>query len=98
MGSLHLRPTSSRAGGVTGGSRACTVPGCRTGDLGMKPASGIDSVAIIGNGLMGQGISQVFARKGKRVTLIGRNAASLERALGAIRGNFEAFVARGLTS
>jgi 3-hydroxybutyryl-CoA dehydrogenase len=64
----------------------------------MKPASEIGSVAIIGNGLMGQGISQVFARAGKRVTLIGRNAASLQKALGTIRGNFEAFVARGLTS
>ena len=62
----------------------------------MKPADQIASVAIIGNGLMGQGISQVFARAGKRVTLIGRNPASLERALGAIRGNFNAFVDRGL--
>lgn len=64
----------------------------------MKPAGTIETVAIIGNGLMGQGISQVFARAGKRVTLIGRNPASLERALGAIRGNFDAFVQRGLTS
>ena len=62
----------------------------------MKPADQIASVAIIGNGLMGQGISQVFARAGKRVTLIGRNPASLEKALGVIRGNFSAFVERGL--
>jgi len=64
----------------------------------MKPAGTIETVAIIGNGLMGQGISQVFARAGKRVTLIGRNPASLERALGTIRGNFDAFVQRGLAS
>jgi 3-hydroxybutyryl-CoA dehydrogenase len=64
----------------------------------MKPASGIESVAIIGNGLMGQGISQVFARAGKRVTLIGRNPASLQKSLGVIGGNFGAFVERGLTS
>lgn len=63
----------------------------------MKPADQIESVAIIGNGLMGQGISQVFARAGKRVTLIGRSAASLEKALDTIRGNFGAFVERGLT-
>jgi 3-hydroxybutyryl-CoA dehydrogenase len=62
----------------------------------MKPADQIASVAIIGNGLMGQGISQVFARAGKRVTLIGRNPASLDKALGVIRGNFSAFVDRGL--
>ena len=63
----------------------------------MKPADQIETVAIIGNGLMGQGISQVFARAGKHVTLIGRNAASLQKALDTIRGNFGAFVARGLT-
>ena len=37
----------------------------------MKSADAIGSVAIIGNGLMGQGISQVFARAGKSVHLIG---------------------------
>jgi 3-hydroxybutyryl-CoA dehydrogenase len=64
----------------------------------MKPADQIASVAIIGNGLMGQGISQVFARAGKRVTLIGRNEASLEKALDTIRRNFAAFVERGQTN
>ena len=63
----------------------------------MRPASEIKRVAIVGNGLMGQGISQVFARAGKDVTLIGRNEASLQRALDVIRGNFSAFVQRGLT-
>jgi 3-hydroxybutyryl-CoA dehydrogenase len=64
----------------------------------MKPADQIASVAIIGNGLMGQGISQVFARAGKRVRLIGRNEASLEKALDTIRRNFAAFVERGQTN
>lgn len=64
----------------------------------MKPASSISSVAIIGNGLMGQGIAQVFARAGKRAVLIGRGAASLEKAMAAIRANMEAFVTRGLAS
>jgi 3-hydroxybutyryl-CoA dehydrogenase len=64
----------------------------------MTPANLISSVAIIGNGLMGQGIAQVFARAGKRVTLIGRSEASLAKALGAIRANVDAFVTRGLTS
>ena len=40
----------------------------------LRPVETITSVAIIGNGLMGQGIAQVFARAGKSVTLIGRNA------------------------
>lgn len=64
----------------------------------MIPANEIQSVAIIGNGLMGQGISQVFARAGKGVWLIGRNPASLARAMGTIRANFEAFIERDLTS
>jgi 3-hydroxybutyryl-CoA dehydrogenase len=64
----------------------------------MIAANQVSSVAVIGNGLMAQGISQVFARAGKRVTLIGRNPASLARAMGVIRNNVEAFVTRGLLS
>jgi len=64
----------------------------------MLPADRITSAAIIGNGLMGQGISQVFARAGKRVVLIGRSTASFEKAMAAIRSNIEAFVTRGLSS
>lgn len=57
----------------------------------------VSTIAVIGNGLMGQGIAQVFARAGKEVRLIGRNADSLERAMAAIGNNFQAFVDRGLT-
>ncbi len=64
----------------------------------MIPVNAVRSVAVIGNGLMGQGISQVFARAGKTVHLIGRNPASLDKAMAAINTNFEAFVSRGLTT
>jgi 3-hydroxybutyryl-CoA dehydrogenase len=64
----------------------------------MRPAEAISTVAIIGNGLMGQGIAQVFARAGKTVRLIGRNPGSLAKAMTTIAANFEAFVARGLIS
>ena len=64
----------------------------------MKPVDEIQSTAIVGNGLMGQGIAQVFARAGKSVTLIGRNPDSLDRAVDTIRGNFDAFVERGHTT
>ena len=64
----------------------------------MIPVKDIQSVAIIGNGLMGQGIAQVFARAGKDVTMIGRSGESLARAMSAISTNFEAFVDRGLTN
>lgn len=64
----------------------------------MKAASDIQTIAIIGNGLMGQGISQVFARAGKDVILIGRAEASLAKATAAIEANFQAFVDRAMTS
>ncbi len=62
----------------------------------MKSPKDIASIAIIGNGLMGQGISQVFARAGRTVRLIGRNPESLARAMKTIEGNFKQFVDRGL--
>jgi 3-hydroxybutyryl-CoA dehydrogenase len=64
----------------------------------MEMRAEVKRVAIIGNGLMGQGISQVFARAGVEVTLIGRNPDSLAKAEGTIGRNFDAFVDRGLTS
>jgi len=57
----------------------------------------VKTIAVIGNGLMGQGISQVVARSGRKVALIGRNPESLAKAINTIRGNFDAFVQRGLT-
>lgn len=63
----------------------------------MKPVESVETVGIIGNGLMGQGISQVFARSQKNVRLIGRNPDSLSSAVQTIEKNFQAFVDRGLT-
>lgn len=64
----------------------------------MRSADKVRSIAIVGNGLMSQGIAQVFARKGRDVAIIGRNADSLGRAMKAIEANFAAFVERGITS
>jgi 3-hydroxybutyryl-CoA dehydrogenase len=64
----------------------------------MIAADAIGTVAIVGNGLMGQGISQVFARAGRDVRLIGRNPNSLAKAMTVIEGNFDAFVTRDLMS
>lgn len=64
----------------------------------MKPVAEIQNIAIIGNGLMGQGIAQVFARSGKTVNLIGRNPDSLKRATQTISTNFDAFVDRKHTT
>ena len=56
------------------------------------------SIAVIGNGIIGHGIAEVFAGAGWRVTLIGRNAASLEAALAKIGTSLAMFVAHGLVS
>jgi 3-hydroxybutyryl-CoA dehydrogenase len=64
----------------------------------MKAPQDVAKVAIIGNGLMGQGIAQVFARAGKDVCLIGRSEESLGRAMAAVEANIAAFVGRGLHS
>ncbi|MFT4648036.1 MAG: 3-hydroxybutyryl-CoA dehydrogenase [Planctomycetota bacterium] len=42
------------------------------------------SVAVIGAGTMGNGIAQVFAVRGSKVTLVDSNEAALERGIGAI--------------
>ncbi len=64
----------------------------------MKPVEETHSTAVVGNGLMGQGISQVLARSGKSVKLIGRSSDSLNRAMETIHSNFAAFVARKHTT
>ncbi len=64
----------------------------------MKNIAETQTVAIIGNGLMGQGIAQVFARSGKKVMLIGRSTESLNKALQVVARNFEAFIERKLAT
>jgi len=49
----------------------------------MTPRS-LTKVAIIGNGIIGHGMAQVFAAAGKNVVMIGRSKASLEKARGRI--------------
>lgn len=53
-------------------------------------------VAVIGNGIMGHGIAEVFATARHDVVLIGRNPESLELALARIAASVDEFVARGV--
>ena len=46
----------------------------------MKPDR-LDTVAVIGNGIIGHGVAQVFAAAGRSVVMIGRSPASLARAV-----------------
>lgn len=64
----------------------------------MTPFDAIKTVAIVGNGRMGTGISQVFASRGKEVRLIGRSAESLARARKVIEANLAEFVSRRILS
>lgn len=56
----------------------------------------LDTVAVIGNGIIGHGISQVFAASGQTVIMIGRNPDSLARARERIAASLADFVAHGL--
>ena len=53
-------------------------------------------VAVIGNGIIGHGIAQVFAAAGKDVVMIGREPGSLERAKGKIAASLGDFAAHDL--
>ena len=56
------------------------------------------TIAVIGNGIIGHGIAEIFAMAGWQVRLIGRSAASLAAALGRIAASMASFEAHGLAS
>lgn len=56
----------------------------------------LKTLAVIGNGIIGHGVAQVFAAAGTNVVMIGRNEESLKKALGNIRSSLKDFVAHGL--
>ena len=58
----------------------------------------LNRVAVIGNGLIGHGIAQVFATAGVPATMIGRSEASLDRARDRIGESLELFRQHGLLS
>ncbi|MDY0873494.1 3-hydroxyacyl-CoA dehydrogenase family protein [Dongia rigui] len=57
---------------------------------------GAERIAVIGNGIIGHGVAQVFAAAGHPVQMIGRNQASLDTALGKIKASLAEFVANDL--
>jgi 3-hydroxybutyryl-CoA dehydrogenase len=63
--------------------------------LGERSVHEITSVAVVGGGTMGSGITQVVAQAGLPVTLIERSSADVDRAIAAIRANLDRAVQRG---
>jgi 3-hydroxybutyryl-CoA dehydrogenase len=56
------------------------------------------TIAVIGNGIIGHGIAEIFAGAGWQVRLIGRSKASLDGAIAKIAASLEAFQKHGLVS
>ncbi len=54
------------------------------------------TMAVIGNGIIGHGIAEIFAAAGWRVHLVGRNATSLAAARARIGASLKLFVANRL--
>ena len=59
------------------------------------PARPVERAAIVGAGTMGRGIATCFANAGIPVRLMDSDSEALERALAAIRSDYERRVARG---
>ncbi|MEZ5830842.1 MAG: 3-hydroxyacyl-CoA dehydrogenase NAD-binding domain-containing protein [Dongiaceae bacterium] len=56
----------------------------------------LKTMAVIGNGIIGHGIAQVFAMAGKDVVMIGRDESSLERAKEKIAASLSEFASHDL--
>jgi 3-hydroxybutyryl-CoA dehydrogenase len=58
----------------------------------------LGTVAVIGNGIIGHGVAQVYAAAGKDVVLVGRATESLGRAIDNVRASLADFERHGLVS
>jgi len=67
----------------------------RAATKGTRIVAEIRKVSVVGAGLMGSGIAQVFAQIGVPVTLIDVDAPSLERGLAAIQGSLQRMAKKG---
>mgnify|MGYP000512916521 CR=1 FL=1 len=56
----------------------------------------ISKISVIGAGIMGHGIAQIFAQSGYNVSLMARRKETLNQALKRIRSNLDLFVKHNL--
>jgi len=61
-------------------------------------AEGKRRIAVIGNGIIGHGIAEIFACGGWQVILVGRSKASLAAALDKIAASLALFETHGLVN
>ncbi|KRV51243.1 3-hydroxybutyryl-CoA dehydrogenase [Wenjunlia vitaminophila] len=80
-----------------GPGSAAVVPDARTPDPAAPAPPGrvVGSVGVVGSGTMASGITEVFARAGHPVLLVGRSGERAERALRRLVGSLDRSVARG---
>jgi 3-hydroxybutyryl-CoA dehydrogenase len=64
----------------------------------MTVPKSLQSVSVIGNGIIGHGVSQVYAVSGMDVVMIGRSEDSLARAIENIRASLADFERHGLVT
>ena len=64
----------------------------------MAVPGSLKTVAVIGNGIIGHGVAQVFATAGFDVVLVGRSDESLARAVENVRTSLVAFEQHGLVT
>ena len=58
----------------------------------------MDRIAVLGNGIIGHGVAQIFAVAGHEVILIGRTMPSLMQARARIETSLAAFARHGLAA
>lgn len=64
----------------------------------MSTPASFETLAVIGNGIIGHGVSQVYAVAGKDVVMIGRSEDSLARAIENIHSSLAEFERHGLVT
>jgi 3-hydroxybutyryl-CoA dehydrogenase len=64
----------------------------------MSTPAGFDTLAVIGNGIISDGVSEVYAVRGNDVVMIGRSRENLGRAMDNIRPSLDDLERHGLVT
>ena len=89
---LVASPQSRALRHVFAAERAVSRPAAIPADIAPRP---VNSVGVVGSGVMGRGIAISMLDAGLPVILVGRAAASLDSAIGLIGRHYDGLVRRG---